>query len=98
MPITRFSDDDYEEVERGIDWLERLEIIKAQRDREATLRETVEYVNKLRSTIVILAGDATIEQVSERYGKEIADLVESARGDNPNDPWFDFFQPALLHN
>ena len=43
----QFKDDDFDEVERGIDWLERLEGIKARRDKEAALRETVEYVDAL---------------------------------------------------
>ena len=37
----RGSDDDFDRVQQGIDWLERLEVIKARQDRESAINETV---------------------------------------------------------
>ena len=50
------NEDPFEEVERGIDWLERLENIRERQDREAAMRETVEYVEMLRGVLMELSG------------------------------------------
>lgn len=89
------NEDAFDEVERGIDWLERLENIKARQDREAALRETVRYVHKLRDAIAVLSGDASIEQIAEGHGREIADLVQGIRAGGSDDPWTEYLRPAL---
>ena len=81
------QEDPFDEVERGIDWLERLESIKARQDREAAIGETVEYVNRLRHVIASLSGDASIEQIAEQHGQPIADIVASIRDAGKDDPW-----------
>ena len=96
MTTTLSHEDPFDEVERGIDWLERLENIKARQDREAAMRETVEYVNRLRHVIATLSGDTPIEQLAEHHGQPIADLIESIRKASEDDPWHKYLEPALL--
>ena len=89
------NEDDFDEVERGIDWLERLENIKARQDREAALHETVGYISRLRTAISTLAGDATAEEIAEMHGGEIAELVQGIRDGGSDDPWTEYLRPAL---
>ena len=93
MVTTQSHDDDFEEVERGIDWLERLENLKARQDREAALRETVEYVNRLRNALVLLSDAVGAEQIAELYGKEVADLIDGIRKADASDPWLEYLRP-----
>ena len=94
----RGSDDDFDRVEQGIDWLERLEVIKARHDRESAAHETVEYVSRLRAAILTFAGDSNADQLSALYGSEVASLVESVMESDTTDPWTEYLQPALLEN
>ena len=89
------NEDAFDEVERGIDWLERLENIKARQDREAAIHETVGYVSRLRAAISTLAGDATAEEIAELHGGEIAELVRGIRNGGTDDPWTEYLSPAL---
>ena len=98
MTTTLSHEDPFDEVERGIDWLERLENIKARQDREAAMRETVEYVNRLRQVITALSSDTPIEQIAERHDEEIAALVESVRKSGEDDPWHKYLKPALMEH
>ena len=92
----RGNDDDFDKVEQGIDWLERLEAIKARRDRESAMTETTKYVNSLRAAIIALAGDADKNQLAAYYGGEVASLVESVRDPETADPWTEYLSPALM--
>ena len=94
----RGSDDDFDRVERGIDWLERLEAIKTRRDRESAVRETVEYVNSLRAAVTALAGDADTDRLADLHGGDVADLVDSLRDTESTDPWTEYLRPALLED
>lgn len=89
------NEDAFDEVERGIDWLERLENIKARQDREAALHETIGYVHRLRDAIVILSDEAGIERIAERHGREVAQLIQSIRDGDSDDPWNEYLRPAL---
>ena len=91
----QFKDDDFDEVERGIDWLEKLEGIKARRDKEAALRETVEYVDALRSALLALCGDDTADDIAARHGRQVAVLVDGIRNADTRDPWDEYLKPAL---
>ena len=91
------NEDPFEEVERGIEWLERLENMKARQDREGAIQETVEYVEVLREVISILSGDAEAEWIAMRYGRGIADVIDGVRGDETKDPWEEYLKPALLN-
>ena len=95
MTTTVGNEDPFEEVERGIDWLERLENIKARQDRESAMRETVGYVNRLRNAITVLSGDASLERIAELHGQEIADLIRGIRDGGSDDPWIEYLRPAL---
>ena len=95
MTTTLSHEDPFDEVERGIDWLERLENIKARQDREAAIRETVAYVNRLRRVIASLSGDTPIERIAEQHGQPIADIIESVRKAGADDPWLGYLKPAL---
>ena len=91
------SDDDFDRVEHGIDWLERLEVIKARQDRESAILETVEYVNRLRAAVAAIAGDADVNDLAAQYGGDVASLVESMRESaGSTDPWTEYLQPTLL--
>jgi len=93
---TQASDDDFDRVEQGIDWIERLERIRAQRDKEAATRETLQYVDKLRLAVSALAGDASPHELAASHGDEIAQLVDSIRDANITDPWTEYLLPSLL--
>ena len=88
--------DDFERVQQGIDWLERLEVIKARQDRESAIHETVEYVNRLRAAVTALAGDIDINDLAAQYGSDVASLVESMRETDSTDPWTEYLRPSLL--
>ena len=90
------NEDPFEEVERGIDWLERLENIRARQDRDAAILETVGYVNRLREAIAALSDDANLEGIVELHGQEIADLIRDIRGGGSDDPWIEYLRPTLL--
>lgn len=94
----RGSDDDFDRVQKGIDWLERLEVIKARQDRESAINETIEYVNRLRAAVTTLAGHADASQLAALYGGEVADLVESVRESDTTDPWIEYLRPSLTES
>lgn len=93
---TQASDDDFDRVEQGIDWIERLERIRAQRDKEAAARETLQYVDRLRQAVSALAGDTSPHDLAVSHGDEIAQLVDSIRDANITDPWTEYLLPSLL--
>lgn len=92
----RGSDDDFDRVQQGIDWLERLEVIKARQDRESAIHESVEYVNRLREALVALAGDADVNDIAGWHGDDVANLVDSIRDNVSTDPWTEYLRPTLL--
>lgn len=93
---TQASNDDFDRVEQGIDWIERLERIRAQRDKDAATRETVQYVDRLRQAMTALAGSASSHELTAAHGDEVAHLVDSIRDANFTDPWTEYLLPSLL--
>ena len=93
---TQASDDDFNRIEQNIDWIEQLESIRARRDKEAALRETIEYVARLRAAVAALAGDMDSGQIAARHGGEVAALVGGMTDDDATDPWDEYLLPALL--
>ena len=93
---TQASDDDFDRVEQGIDWIERLEGIRARQDRESATRETVEYVGRLRAALIALAADASPHEIAARHGGAVAQLVDSIRDNEITDPWTEYLLPSLL--
>ena len=90
------NEDPFDEVERGIDWLERLENMRARQDRESAILETVEYVEMLRKVIKNLSADATAESISMVHGQETADFIAVIGEPGTKDPWEAILKPALL--
>ena len=90
------SEDDFEKVEQQIDWIERLEGIRAQRNKELAVRETLGYVERLRATITALAGDTPPAQIAARHGGEVAAIVSSLTDSDDVDPWTEYLLPALV--
>ena len=90
------SEDDFEKVEQQIDWIERLEVVRSQRDKELALRETLGYVDRLRAAVTALAGDTPPAQIAALHGSEVATLVSSLTDSDDVDPWKEYLLPALL--
>lgn len=93
---TQASDDDFNRVEQGIDWIERLEGIRARQDRESATEETVQYVERLRQAVTALAGDIAPHQLASTHGPEVAYLVDSIRDSEITDPWTEYLLPSLV--
>ena len=93
---TQASDDDFERVEQGIDWIERLESIRARQDKESATKETIQYVDRLRAAVTALAGDFSAHQLAAQHGAEVAQLVDGIRNADIVDPWAEYLLPSLL--
>lgn len=93
---TQASDDDFNRVEQGIDWIEKLEGIRTRQDKESATRETVEYVDRLRAALSALAADTSAHELTSRHGGAVAQLVDSIRDNEITDPWTEYLLPALL--
>ena len=96
MSTTSALDDRFEEAERGLDWLEKLEALQARSASDQAAYEVAEYVMKLRAAVTELAGDRTASQLSEAVGAETAQLVEELRQAGDSDYWNTRIRPALL--
>ena len=92
---TQASDDDFDSIEQGIDWIERLEAIRARQDRQSATDETVEYVNRLRKAVLALAGEVSAHQLAAAHGSAIAQLVDGIRDNDVTDPWTEYLLPSL---
>ena len=93
---TQASDDDFNRVEKGIDWIERLEGIRARQDKESATEETVQYVERLRQAVTALAGDMAPHQLASTHGPGVAQLVDSIRESENIDPWTEYLLPSLI--
>ena len=93
---TQASDDDFDKVEQGIDWIERLEGIRARKDKESATHETVYYVERLRQAVTALAGDTAPHLLASTHGAEVAHLVDSIRDSEITDPWTEYLLPSLV--
>lgn len=92
---TQASDDDFDRIEQGIDWIERLEGIRARQDKESATKETIDYVGQLRDALIALAGDASSHQLATLHGAAVAELVDSIRDADVTDPWAEYLLPSL---
>ena len=68
MSTTNALDDGFEEAERGLGWLEKLEALQARSASDKAAYEVAEYVMKLRAAVTGLAGDRSASQLSEAVG------------------------------
>ena len=96
MTTTHALDDKFEEAERGLDWLEKLEALQARSASDQAAYEVAEHVMKLRSAVTELAGERTSSQLSEDVGADTAQLVEELRQAGESDYWNTRIRPALL--
>ena len=95
MSTTEALDDGFEEAERGLDWLEKLEALQARSASDQAAYEVAEYVMKLRAAVTGLAGDRSASQLSDALGAETAQLVEELRQAGGDDYWNTRIRPSL---
>ena len=96
MSTTNAMDDRFDDAERGLEWLEKLEALPARSASDQAAYEFAEYVMKLRTAVTELAGDRTASELSAAVGTETAQLVEALRQSRDNDHWNTRIRPALL--
>lgn len=96
MSITNALDDKFDDAERGLEWLEKLEALHTRSASDQAAYEVAEYVMKLRSAVTELAGIRTTSQLGEDVGAATAQLVEELRQAGENDYWNTRIRPALL--
>ena len=96
MSTINALDDRFDDAERGLEWLEKLEALQARSASDQAAYEVAEYVMKLRTAVTELAGNRTADELSEAVGAETAHLVEELRQAEDNDYWNARIRPALL--
>ena len=96
MTTTNALDDQFDEAERGLEWLEKLEALQARSASDQAAFEVAEYVMSLRGAAIALAGDRGVAEIRESLGPEIALLVAELREEGDNDRWHSRIRPALL--
>ena len=96
MTTTNALDDGFDEAERGLEWLEKLEALQARSASDQAALEVAEYVMKLRAAVMELAGNWTAEALKKAASTETAELVEELRQEGDNDRWHSRIRPALL--
>ena len=95
MSTAHALDDRFDDAERGLEWLEKLEALQARSASDQAAYEVAEYVMRLRTAVTELAGDRTASELSEAVGTEIAQLVEELRQAGDNGYWNTRVRPAL---
>ena len=96
MTTTNDMEDRFEDAERGLEWLEKLEALQTRSASNRAAFEVAEYVMKLRSAVTALAGDRAASELAEGVGAETAALVEELRQAGEGDYWNTRIRPALL--
>ena len=96
MTTINALDDRFDDAERGLEWLEKLEALQSRSASDRAAIEVAEYVMKLRSAVTELAGDRTASQLTQAVGAETSRLVEELRQAGESDYWNTRILPALL--
>ena len=96
MTTTNALDDRFDEAERGLEWLEKLEALQARSASDRAAVEVAEYVMQLRAAVTALAGERSPAELSDAVGPETAELVEELRQAGGRDYWNTRVLPALL--
>ena len=96
MTTINALDDMFEDAERGLEWLEKLEALQARSASDRAAFEVAEYVIRLREAVTVLAGDRTVAQLSETLGEDTAQLVKELRQAGDDDYWNTKIRPILL--
>ena len=94
--MTIATDDRFDDAERGLEWLEKLEALQSRSASDQAALEVAEYVMKLRSAVTELAGDRSASDLGEAVGAETVALVEELRQAGDRDYWNTRIRPALL--
>jgi len=89
-------DDMFEDAERGLEWLEKLEALQTRSASDRAALEVAEYVMRLREAVTVLAGDRSAAQLGETVGEDMAQLVEELRQAGDDDYWNTKIRPILL--
>ena len=96
MTTTNDMEDRFEDAERGLEWLEKLEALQARSASDRAALDVAEYVMTLRAAVAALAGGRSASELVEAVGAETAQLVEELRAAGNNDYWNTRIRPALL--
>jgi hypothetical protein len=96
MTTTNALDDGFDEAERGLDRLEKLEALQVRAASDRAAHEVAEYVMRLRTAVTELAGERTASELSDDVGADTARLVEELRRKGDDDYWNTTIRPALL--
>lgn len=96
MTTTTSLDDMFDDAERGLEWLEKLEALQTRSASDRAALEVAEYVMRLREAVTALAGDRTAAELTETLGSEMAGLVEELRQAGDDDYWNTRIRPILL--
>ena len=96
MTTTNDMEDRFEDAERGLEWLEKLEALQARSASDRAALDVAEYVMTLRAAVTALAGGRSASELLEAVGAETARLVEELRQAGDNDYWNTRIRPALL--
>ena len=96
MTTTNALDNKFDDAEKGLQWLEKLEALQVRSASEQAALDVAEYVIKLRSAVTELAGDRNPSELRRSVGDEIARLVAELRQAEADDYWNKRIQPALL--
>ncbi len=96
MTTTNDMEDRFEDAERGLEWLEKLEALQARSASDRAALDVAEYVMTLRAAVTALAGGRSASELGEAVGAETARLVEELRQASGNDYWNTRIRPALL--
>ena len=96
MNTTNALDDQFDEIEKGLEWLEKLEALQARSASDQAAIEVADYVMKLRGAVLALSDDRGISEIGAAVGEEIGQLVAELRYEGDNDRWYSRIRPALL--
>ncbi len=96
MSMTNPLDEEYEEAERGLDWLEKLEALQTRSASDQAALQVASYVMRLRTAVTELAEGRTTAELSEAVGADTVQLVEELRRAGDVDYWNTRIRPALL--
>ena len=86
----------FDDAERGLEWLEKLEALQTRSASDRAALEVAEYVMLLREAVTTLAGNRTAAELTQTVGEDTAMLVEQLRQAGDNDYWNTKIRPILL--
>ena len=68
MTTTNDMEDRFEDAERGLEWLEKLEALQARSASDRAALDVAEYVMKLRAAVTALAGGRSASELARGGG------------------------------